>query len=421
MTNRISGLFLMGFLILGASCSQAPKSEIKADAPEVTVEHLGEMVLADDLVLTGRLEAVLSVDIRSRVTGYIDKVYFKDGDFIKKGANLYLIDPRPYQAKLDTAKGDVERLMGDRKLADIQVDRYKKLSDKGAASKQEYDIWIAKQEENLGSLASAKSQVVYNQLNLDFCKIIAPIDGQISRTQIQIGNLINADNTTLTNMVSIDPIYAYFNVDEPTIIHILKRLRSNSSDKRIISEYKLEVGLVDDLKREFPFKGKLNFVNNQLDKQTGTITVRGELLNPFDVDSILHKMPLLKPGMFIRVKLPLSEPKPRQMVPEVAVGNNQDRKVIWIVDSKDKAKMIEVEVGQKAGAVVAITPTDPEVLLGPETRVVVRGIQRCKDDKPVKPVFAEKATKLPAGSPRVNEKDSKVAPAVIEKGSTGKP
>ncbi len=420
MTNRIGGLFLMGILILGASCTQAPKAEVKAEAPEVTVRHLGEMMLSDDLVLTGRLDAVLNVDIRSRVTGYIDKVYFKDGDFIKKGATLYLIDPRPYQAKLDIAKGDVERLEGERKLADIQVDRYKKLSDKGAASKQDYDIWIAKKEENIGGLASAKSQVIYNQLNLDFCKVIAPIDGQISRTQIQVGNLINADNTTLTNMVSIDPIYAYFNMDEPTIIRLLKQLRSSSSDKRRLSEYILDVGLVDDLKKEFPFKGKMNFVNNQLDKQTGTITVRGELLNPYDVTSIPYKLPLFKQGMFIRVKLPLSDPKPRQMVPEVAVGNNQDRKVIWIVDSNDKSQMIEVEVGQKAGDVVAITPTDPEVKLGPETRVVVRGIQRCKADKPVKPVFDEKAKQpvLP-GETGSRNGIGKIPPANA-KGSTGK-
>ena len=422
MTSRIGGLFLMGFLILGASCSKAPKAEIKADAPEVTVQHLSEMVLSDDLILTGRLDAVVNVDIRSRVTGYIDKIYFKDGQFVKKGDLLYLIDPRPYQAKLDTAKGDVERLDGERKLTDIQVDRYKKLSDKGAASKQEYDMWIAKQAENLGSMASAKSQVVFNQLNLDFCKVIAPIDGQISRTQIQIGNLINADNTSLTNMVSIDPIYAYFNVDEPTLIRISRQMRSPTSDKRAIGQFNLDVGLVDDLKKEFPIKGKMDFVNNQLDKQTGTITVRGELSNPFNSVSIPHKMPLLKPGMFIRVRLPLSEPKPRQMVPEVAIGNNQDRKVIWIVNSEDKAQMIEVEVGQKAGELVPISPTDSAVKLGPETRVVVRGIQRCKDAKPVKPVMAEKGTK--ATSPPT-EPASKVgkgkAPVANEKGSSGKP
>ncbi len=422
MTNRIGGLFLMGFLILGASCSQAPKVEIKAEAPEVTVKHLGALVLADDLILTGRLDAVLSVEIRSRVTGYIDKVYFKDGQFIKKGEVLYLIDPRPYQAKLDVAKGDVERLEGERKLAEIQVDRYKKLSDKGAASKQDFDMWTAKREENLGSLASAKSQVVFNQLNLDFCKVIAPIDGQISRTQIQIGNLINADNTTLTNMVSIDPIYAYFNVDEPTLIRISRQLRGENGEAKGIKHYNLEVGLVDDLKREFPFKGKMNFVNNQLDKQTGTITVRGELSNPFDGVVIPPKMPLLKPGMFIRVKLPLSDPKPRQMVPEVAVGNNQDRKVIWIVDGEDKSQMVEVDVGQKAGELVVISPTDPSLKLGPETRVVVRGIQRCKDNKPVKPIFAEPAIKQPSPPSRSDVKDGKaIAPVAKDKGSPGKP
>ncbi len=390
MANRLCGLSLIGILMLGASCSEKPPSGAPTPVPEVTIDLPKSQVLAENLVLTGRLDAVLNVDIRSRVTGYLEKVYFRDGQFVKKGDPLYLIDPRPYQAKLDTAKGDVERLEGEKKLAEIQVDRYKKLSEKGAASKQDYDVWIAKQAENLGGLASAKAQVIYNQLNLDFCKIYAPIDGQISRTQIQIGNLINADNTSLTNIVSIDPIYAYFNVDEPTLLRVVRELRSGSRERREIDQHDVAVGLVDDINREFPFKGRLNFVNNQLDKQTGTLTMRGILVNPYDPATNPPKMPLLKPGMFIRVKIPLSQPLPRHMIPEIAVGNNQDRKVIWVIDKEDKARMIEVEVGQKEGSLVAVTPTDKEVKLADDTKVVVRGIQRCREGKIVKPVPIEK-------------------------------
>jgi len=386
MASRISGLILIGILILGASCSQKPKTEAQPLAPEVTVGMPKSLVLAESLVLTGRLDAVLNVDIRSRVTGYLDKVFFKDGQFVKKGEILYLIDPRPYQAKLDTAKGDVERLEGEKKLAEIQVDRYKKLSEKGAASKQEYDTWIAKQAENLGGLSSAKAQVIYNQLNLDFCKIYSPINGQISRTQIQIGNLINADNTSLTNIVSIDPIYAYFNVDEPTLLRVVRELRAGTRDRHEVEYYEVTVGLVDDSNREFPFKGRLNFVNNQLDKQTGTITMRGELSNPHDPSTSPPKMPLLKPGMFIRVKLPLSQPLPRHMIPEIAVGNNQDRKVIWVIDKEDKARMIEVEVGQKEGSLVSVTPSEKGTKFDENTRIVIRGIQRCREGKLVKPV-----------------------------------
>lgn len=386
MASRTTGFLLICILILGASCSQKTITEAQAPVPEVTIDLPKSMVLAETIVLTGRLDAVLNVDIRSRVTGYLDKVYFKDGQYIKKGDLLYQIDPRPYQAKLDTAKGDVERLEGEKKLAETQVDRYKKLSEKGAASKQEYDIWIAKQAENLGGLASAKAQVIYNQLNLDFCKVYSPIEGQISRTQIQIGNLINADNTSLTNIVSIDPIYAYFNVDEPTLLRVVRGILAENPDRRSVDHYEVSIGLVDDTKREFPFKGKMNFVNNQLDKQTGTITLRGELTNPYDPISKPPKMPLLKPGMFIRVKLPLSKPVARHMVPEIAIGNNQDRKIIWVVDMEDKARMIEVEVGQKEGSLVWVTPADKNVQLSDTTRIVVRGIQRCREGKVVKPV-----------------------------------
>lgn len=398
MASRIGGLILITILILGTSCSEKSKTEIQASPPEVTIDQPKALALAENLVLTGRLDAKINVDIRSRVTGYLDKVYFKDGQFVKKGDLLYLIDPRPYQAKLDTAKGEVERLEGEKKLAEIQVDRYKKLSDKGAASKQEYDIWIGKQAENLGGLASAKSQVIYNQLNLDFCKIISPIDGQISRTQIQIGNLINADNTTLTNVVSIDPIFAYFNLDEPTFLRVLKQLRDGNQVRRELEYYEVEIGLVDDTKREFPFKGKLNFVNNQLDKQTGTITMRGVLDNPYDPTTNPPQMPLLKPGMFIRVKVPLSRPETRHMIPEVAVGNNQDRKIIWIIDRENKSRMVEVEVGQKEGSMVSVKPTDTNIKLANDTNVVVKGIQRCREGKVVKPIQAQSLETSLSGS-----------------------
>lgn len=389
MVNRIIGLGIICLLLVTASCSKGPQTQEKLQAPEVIVDHPRTESLPETLVVTGRLEAVLSVDIRSRVTGYLDKVHFRDGEFVKKGDVLYQIDPRPYQAKLDVAKGEVDRLEGERKLAEIQVDRYKKLSDKGAASKQEYDVWIGKQAENLGAMAAAKAQVIYNELNLNFCKITSPIDGQISRTFLQIGNLINADNTSLTNLVSIDPIYVYVNIDEPTMIRVLKELRAGSRENYINQTYLLDVGLADDVERKFPFKAKLNFVNNQLDKQTGTITIRGEIANPYDPKSKPPKMPFLKPGMFARVKMPLSESKPRIMVPEVAVGNNQDRRVVWLVDGENKARMIEVEVGQKDGAYVAIKPVDEKKPISPDSLIVIKGIQRCRENEPVKPVKAE--------------------------------
>jgi|GEM_PF-205787 len=389
MIHRILGLAIIAAMILTASCAPTSKTAEKAQDPEVIVDHPKMEVHPETLVVTGRLEAVVSVDVRSRVTGYLEKVYFRDGEFVKKGDTLYLIDPRPYQAKLDVAKGEVERLEGERKLAEIQVERYKKLSDKGAASKQEYDVWIGKQSENLGAMSAAKAQVVYNDLNLNFCKVISPIDGQISRTFLQIGNLINADTTSLTNLISIDPIYVYVNIDEPTLIRVLKELRAGQRENYTIDTYTLEVGLADDVDRKFPFKGKMNFVNNQLDKQTGTITIRGEIVNPYDGSTNPPKAPMLKPGMFARVKLPLSKPLPRIMVPEVAVGNNQDRKVVWLIDSENKARMIEVEVGQKDGAWVAVRPVDEKKPLTPESLIVVKGIQRCRENQGVKAVKAE--------------------------------
>jgi len=418
--RRAMGLSLLAGLVITASCTRVAKEPEKVQDPEVVVDHPTIEVLPETLVVTGRLEAVLTVDIRSRVTGYLEKVYFKDGAFVKKDDLLYLIDPRPYQAKLDVSKGEVERLDGERKLAEIQVDRYKKLSEKGAASKQEYDVWIGKRDENIGAMAAAKAQVVYNQLNLDFCKVTSPIDGQISRTFLQVGNLINADTTSLTNMVSIDPIYVYVNIDEPTLIRVLKELRAGQRETYNHETYILDVGLADDLERKFPFKGKMNFVNNQLDKQTGTITIRGEIANPYDPTSKPPKMPLLRPGMFARVKLPLSKPLPRVMVPEVAIANNQDRKVVWVVDSENKARMIEVEPGQKEGSKIAVRSLDEKKPLNQDSLIVVKGIQRCRENQGVKPVKAEDGKLNPGQAKGIDPKgDAKSAPsATSEKKSS---
>ena len=160
------------------------------------------------------------------MSGYLVKVNFKDGDIVKEDDLLYQIDPRPFQADLDQAKGNVERLEAEKKLLAIQVDRYRKLAEKGAGSQQDLDQYLAQQAENIGALKSAQAQVEQAELNLGFTRIAAPIAGKISRTLLTVGNLVNADSTLLTTLMSIDPMYAYFNVEEPTL------LRSPQDDPR---------------------------------------------------------------------------------------------------------------------------------------------------------------------------------------------
>jgi RND family efflux transporter MFP subunit len=386
---RVSAMaFFLTFLCVGCA-KNAPQSAPAVPAPEVMVFDFQTRTMPEYLEVTGRINSVFVVDIRSRVGGYLSKIFFRDGQFVRKGDPLYEIDPRPSLAKLAESKGTVEKLLGERRFAEIQIARYEKLISKGAASQQELDAFRAKLEENTGSLTSARAQQEFNQLNLDFCTIVSPIDGQVSRTQFQIGNLINQDQTTLTTVVSIDPIFVYFNVDEPNLVRVLKTTRSTSRSNGIFTgQLFIDVGLVDDLERAYPHRCVVDFLNNQLDTQTATITMRGRLDNPHDPNPDHPKPPLFRSGMFARVRLPLGQPAQRLLVPETAIASNQDRKILWLVDTENVASMREVLVGQKVGTWITVQPTDPGKPFGASDRVVVRGLQRCREGKPVTPKLA---------------------------------
>ena len=283
----------------------------------------------------------------------------------------------------------------------MQVDRYTKLVAKGAASQQELDTHKARLEENTGALAAARAEMESARLNVEFCTIVSPIDGLIGRTQLQVGNLINQDQTSLATVVSVDPVFVYFNLDEPAFIRLGNNLRDSvgrsgeSPDAMTVM-----VGLVDDVERTFPYRCSVDFLNNQVDSQTATITMRGRLANPYDPTSGHNVPPRFRPGMFGRVRVPIDEPKQRLFVPEGAVGNIQDHKIIWMIDAASNASAREVVVGQKLGGWVAVTPPDATKPLDPAGRIVIRGLQRCRDGKPVAAVAARDG-EAPAPPPAV--------------------
>ncbi len=185
--------------------------------PGVNVSEPVSQEVVDYEEFTGRTDAVSTVDIRARVSGYLTQVRFKDGDIVKQGELLYQIDPRPFEAALAQAKGQVERLEAERKLLVIQVDRYRELAKKGAGSQQDLDQYLAQQAENVGALKAAQAQVQTADLNLGFTRIMAPHTGRISRTYITVGNLVAADTTLQTTIRSIYPMYVYFNIEEPAM------------------------------------------------------------------------------------------------------------------------------------------------------------------------------------------------------------
>jgi len=345
------------------------------------------------LEVTGRIDAERVVDIRSRVTGYLTKVLFQDGQFVAEGDPLYEIDDRPAQAQLAEAAGTIEKLLGEQQFLQVQVERYEKLVGKGAAAQQDFDSYKAKLVENAGALATARAQHQAAELNVEFCSIAAPIAGQIGRTQLQVGNLITQDTTTLTTIMSVDPIFVYFNVDEPTFLRLMHNARESGRGPGVgVKETIVDVGLVDDTERTYPHRSRVDFLNNQVDTKTATITMRGRLENPYSADPANPQPPLFRPGMFARVRLPLGDAEERLFVPEMAVGSNQDRKILWIVSDDDTVSAHEVIVGQKLGSWIAVTASDASQPISSSDRIVVRGLQRCREGKPVAASAADEST-----------------------------
>jgi len=374
--NRFhSSVFGVVWLCVLLGCEKAPPP-VAPPTPEIPVATPIEKDVVDYEDFTGRTDAVDHVDIRARVSGYLVKVNFKDGETVKKGHLLYEIDPRPFQADLDQANGALERLQAEKKLLVIQVERYTKLAVKGAGSQQDLDQYLAQQAENVGAIKSAEAQIERAKLNLDFTRITAPIDGKLSRTLLTEGNLVNADTTQLTTIVSINPMYAYFTIEEPTMLEIRRLVREGVIKSRSIDSIAVRMGMADDVKRTFPLTGSLDFINNTVDPQTGTILVRGIFQNPYTAE----KPPVLVPGCFVRVRLEEGLPHKTLLVVERAIGTDQGNKYVYIVDAKNKIAYRQVTLGMVFDGLQAI-----ESGLEPGDRVVVNRLQSVRPGMTVKP------------------------------------
>ena len=394
MYCRSASLFGLLVLALVTGCG-GPPPVAPPVPPRVTVSVPVMRDVTDYEEFTGYTDAASTVNIRARVAGYLIKVNFKDGAVVKEGDLLYEIDPRPFQDALDQALGQVESLQAKKKLLAIQVGRYTTLAKTSAASQQEVDQYLAQQAENIGDLKTAQANVASAKLNLDFTRITAPISGRISRTFVTVGNLVAADSTLLTTIRSIDPMYAFFNIEEPAVLRIQKMVREGiitAKDKR---EVRVQMGLADDVARKFPLHGMLDFVNNTIDSQTGTLQVRGTFANPYTFPG---PSPVLSPGLFVRVRLPMGPAHRAVLLTEQAIGTDQGQKFVYVVDAENKVGYRRVTLGQTFDGLQAI-----EEGLKPNERVVVNGLQRIRPGLTVEAAqvdMASLATPAPAtGTP----------------------
>jgi multidrug efflux system membrane fusion protein len=344
-----------------------------------------QRAVTDYVDFTGRTDAVEAVDIRPRVTGFLLRAPFKEGSEVKKDDLLFEIDPRPYQAQLNQAKGQVALNEASLKLAQATYARDLPLASKGAVTQQELDQDKAAVDEADARLKATKASLQVYELNLEFTKVTAPIEGQTSRYYLRAGNLVNQDQTLLTTIVSLDPIHVWFEMDEPTLLQLRRARNSGELKPTPEGQYPVLMGLQGE--EGMSHYGTINFVNNQVNPATGSISIRGVFPNPKPEGGIR----LLAPGMFVRVRLPIGQPHPALLVIDRAIGSEQGQKFVYVVDADNKIQYRRVKTGalQEDGLRV-ITEG-----LRADDSVLVGGIQQVRPQMQIQPEPREMPTLAP--------------------------
>jgi RND family efflux transporter MFP subunit len=351
-----------GVLLVLVGCTKQA-STAPAAPPQVSVAQVLEKRVKEWDEFTGRLQAVESVEIRPRVSGYIDKVAFTEGGLVKKGDLLFVIDPRPYQAEYDRASADVKRYKTALALAKIEATRVQRLKDSGAVSEEELDerqSTVAQAEANVaGSGASLESAA----LNLSFTKVISPIAGRVSRAEVTRGNLVTGGingGTLLSSVVSMDPIYLYFDADEQSYLRYTQMARTGERPSSRDSPNPVQVGLANEV--GFPHAGSMDFVDNQLNPQTGTIRARAVLQN---------KDGQFTPGMFARVQLLGGGEHSAVLIEDRAVNTDQSQKYVLLLGANNVIEYRKIKLGRVIDGLRVVQEG-----LKPGDVIVVNGAQR---------------------------------------------
>jgi len=345
MTHRQMFLYWMGSVALCAACLAGckPKTPVNSDTgpPVVSVSQPIERDVTDYVEFVGRIESPNSIEIRARVTGYLMSMPFREGDTVKVGDLLFQIDDRPYKAELDQASASLEQAKAAAVKAQAFLDiglETQKISQ-GAVSQQEIVQRQGARDEAAAAVKSAQASLERCQLNYDWCKVVSPIEGRVSRYFLTVGNLATQDTAVLTTLVSEDPLYVYFDIDERTALRIIRHLLPGQVDQIKNKQVPVLMGLSDE--QGFPHTGYIDFANNVVNPSTGTVTVRGVFDNPLGTSG----RRLLKPGMFVRVRLPIGKPYAALLVSEVALATDQGQKCVYVVDAKNQVEYRRVKVG----------------------------------------------------------------------------
>ncbi|MEP7454094.1 efflux RND transporter periplasmic adaptor subunit [Phyllobacterium sp. SB3] len=369
-TLAITGLGLAASLSAAAVFLERPPEAAAALQPSATpaVPVTVAIVTSRDVAtweeFSGRLEAVDRVQVRPRVAGAIESVHFREGGLVGMGDLLFTLDPAPYEAKVAQAQAQVALAKAKVSLAQTELDRGRKLLDNRTISQSDLDHRQNALAEAQAGLRSAQATLQSTQLNLDYTQVRAPVSGRIGKIEVTVGNVVAAGTASpeLTTLVSVDPVYATFDASEEMVTKALSELPARAGILPPIEKIPVEVGTLED--GGTPIKGKLQFVDNEVDASNGTITVRAVFDNP--------KGKLI-PGQFIRIRMGEPRAQKRILIADRAIGTDQDKKFVFVVNSQNKVSYRAVQLGDLADGFRIVKEG-----LKPGETVVVNGLQHIR-------------------------------------------
>jgi multidrug efflux system membrane fusion protein len=332
---------LPGSLLLLTAATSNTLADGNQGDPVIPVSQPLQLKVNDFVDYLGRTAAVQSVKIVPRVSGYLVNISFKEGAIVNKGQVLYEIDPRPYQVPYEAAKAQVLAEEAGLTYAKATYERFKELFKKqpGAVSERDLLQYQAQEEQAFAKLVLAKAQLEGAKLHLEWTKVTSPIDGIIGRSQLTVGNLVIQDKTPLATVVSMNPMYVYFDMDEATLLRIKRAMSDGKFKPFKDGDVPLQMGLAGE--NGFLFKGTIDFVDNVVNPSTASIKLRGVFNNPKSPAGIA----LLAPGMSVRVRMPLGQPQDELLVTDRAVVSEQGQKFVYVVDANNKVEMRRVIPG----------------------------------------------------------------------------
>jgi RND family efflux transporter MFP subunit len=360
------------FLLVGAAFLSGcgDKASTPLPIPEVTTALPVKQPVTDYLEFTGNAQGSAVVDLKARVSGFLTKVNFQDGDLVKEGDLLFEIEPEPYAAGVKLAQAQVGSAQAELQRATLEYNRQLELIKKNAVSVSEVEKWKAQRDAMQASLEKSQAQLEQAQIEYGYTQIKAPFDGRVDRRLKDTGNLVGAGEATLlTTIYRTNPIYVYFSINEKDLVKVRRPKTKNSVEKQVIyAEIEGEEG--------FPHKGRVDFGATAVDTSTGTLLLRAVLENPR-----FGMMPKILPGMFVRLRAPVAERPEAILVPDRSIGMDQSGRFVLAAGQGDVVDKKPVKTGALVGSLRVI-----EEGLNGDERIIVSGMQQARPGSRVKPV-----------------------------------